>query len=99
DRNGIDDWFDIQSGTSVDANGNHIPDQCEAAACATCAGDVNGDARLDGRDIGAVVACVQMTGSMTPACVCCDINADGVIDVNDVNLIVAKLLGQSPGCP
>jgi DNA-binding beta-propeller fold protein YncE len=40
--NGIDDAIDIQQGTSLDANGNGIPDECE---------DCNGNGTLDPEDI------------------------------------------------
>ncbi len=39
--NGIDDWYDIQSGASTDCNGNGIPDECDLDAGTSA--DINGN--------------------------------------------------------
>src|SRR6185295_5758289 len=37
--NTVDDYFDIQSGTSADSNGNGVPDECDGPGTAFCFGD------------------------------------------------------------
>jgi hypothetical protein len=47
-QNGIDDYLDIQNGTSTDCNGDGVPDSCELPT-----GDCNGNGLLDVCEIAA----------------------------------------------
>lgn len=80
--NGVDDLADIANGTSVDANGNCIPDECEPQPCP---GDYNGDGVVDLADL------LEFLGQWNPALgqnvppgTGADVNGDGVIDLADL---------------
>ncbi|MFQ5410701.1 MAG: hypothetical protein ACE5EC_00320 [Phycisphaerae bacterium] len=77
---------------SADDNGNGIPDECE---CATCTGDMDGNAVLDSRDIrGFIDAYLGASSS------CSDMNADGgPLDSADLAMFVDALLTGGGPCP
>jgi subtilisin family serine protease len=56
-----------------------------------CVGDINGDDKIDMKDVGKVSSCF---GKSASCCFECDINEDGKIDMKDVGLI-AKKFGTS----
>jgi hypothetical protein len=72
--NGVEDFLDIMDGTSLDQNGNGIPDECESA----CPADVNGDSIVDVLDLLAVLAAWGAAGGPE------DINGDGIVNVLDL---------------
>lgn len=65
-----------------------------AAAGCTCPGDINGDLRKNGRDIGPFVQCVLAGG----ACGCADVDGVPGVDFGDVAVFVNLLLA-GPACP
>lgn len=78
------DQLDIANGTSEDANGNGIPDECEQPCP-----DVNSDGQVDVTDLLAVI---NAWGSPDgPA----DVNNDGDVNVSDL-LIVINAWGACP---
>jgi len=67
----------------------------------SCAGDLNGDNVVNGKDIAQFVRCA-VGGTATPGCTCADMNFDDAIDTNDLAVFVPKLLGindPNPNCP
>jgi len=79
---------------------------CDCVPACQCLGDMNGDCRLNARDIQRFVDCFRRVPQPDPldaACVCADMDEDGDIDMNDVALFVGKLLAVPkaacpPGC-
>ncbi|MEK6644096.1 MAG: sialidase family protein [Planctomycetota bacterium] len=95
-NDGVPDVCEIAAGG--DANGNGIPDICEPfPACGTCAGDMNGDTSVDGRDITAFIGCYLVFPTVPGSCGCADMNASHQINSADVGDFVNKLL--LGGCP
>ncbi|MFO0972680.1 MAG: hypothetical protein U1A27_04460 [Phycisphaerae bacterium] len=77
---------------SLDANSNLIPDECE---CPTCAGDLTGDARVNGDDVELFV-----TAYLGPFDRCADMDVSGPpLTSIDLQLFVARLLSGAPACP
>lgn len=73
-----------------------------APACATCAGDVSGNNRVDGADIEAFVGCLVNGPGPVPGCGCADLDNDASTTVLDIGPFVTKLLGAvdtNPACP
>ncbi len=79
---------------SADDNGNGIPDECESVACATCAGDLDGNGVRDGDDLQAYVA--GFMGGYDP---CVDMNGDLQHTSADIDLFVDVLINGPAGCP
>lgn len=83
--NGIDDAQDIATGTSLDANGNGTPDECEHAPKA---GDLDRDGDVDLSDLGTVLAayglCIGDVGYRTLA----DLDHNGCIDLSDLGVVL-----------
>jgi len=77
--------------TSVDANHNGIPDECDICPCK---GDMNADHALNGRDISGFVR--AFTTAFSP---CADMNNSGTLTTADITAFVNKLLQASPPCP
>jgi len=94
--NGIDDLCDVLSGTSLDENGNTVPDECEGP------GDLNCDGAVDFFDINAFVLYllnfpVWQTTYAGCHAVNGDINGDGVYpSFTDINPFVTLLSAHSP---
>lgn len=65
-----------------------------AAAGCTCLGDMNGDGKKNGRDIGLFAQCV-ITGG---ACACANVDGLPGLTPNDVAVFVAALLAGD-ACP
>lgn len=65
-----------------------------------CLGDMNNDNFVDGLDIQGFVDCLILGNPGTPACICADINVDGILNVIDqimfVNLLVQPGSTQCP---
>jgi subtilisin family serine protease len=90
--NGIDDWFDIQDGTSLDLNGNEIPDECELP------GDVNCDGLVNFDDINPFVAALVGQAAYEEQYPDCnwfnaDTNGDGIVNFDDIDSFVTLLAG------
>ncbi len=99
--NGSPDGCDIAVGTSADADGNDIPDECEAPACPwDC--DGSGDGSVNVADLLALLG--QYDPGAPTVCAgggSCDYSGNGCVDVTDL----LKLLGHYTtdpngiGCP
>lgn len=97
-------WF--QNGRRALASGAEggptlftITGECEAA-CATCPADTNGDSTLDGRDVQNFTECLLLSLGGPPAtgCDCANVVIDSVIDTQDIDQFVARMLSP-PSCP
>jgi len=77
-ENGIPDACEILGGVVEDSNGNGIPDECEVEACV---GDLNGDAVVDGADLGILL---ENWGGRGVG----DLNGDGVVDGADLGILL-----------
>jgi hypothetical protein len=81
--NGIDDWFDIRDGTSEDANGSGIPDECEP-----CPGDVNGDRVVDLSDLATLLSHFGTPSGATLSDG--DLDGDGDVELADLALLLSQ---------
>ncbi|MBI5763302.1 MAG: hypothetical protein HZA51_07245 [Planctomycetes bacterium] len=75
---------------------------CDCITDCVCRGDMNGDTKLNGKDIQQFVDCwVNYFGGYIDApCVCADMDSDGVLSDTDVNLFATKLLTDPDNlCP
>jgi hypothetical protein len=89
--NGIDDWFDIRDGTSLDVNGDGIPDEC-------LLGDLDCNGWVDFEDINPFVLAIADPVAYQTAYPDCnflngDCNGDGIVDFDDINPFVVLLSG------
>jgi hypothetical protein len=75
----VPDSCDIESGFSLDENGNGIPDECES-----CTGDVDGNGTVDTADLVALLAAWGAPGG--PA----DLDGNGVVDTADLVILLAS---------
>ena len=92
DGSGVPDQVEIADGILGDANGNWIPDCCEAGTpCDPCVGDVNFDGIVNGADISVLLGFWGLNGKPVAA----DINNDGQVDGADL----AQMLGSWGECP
>ena len=91
--NEVSDACDILAGTSPDANGNGIPDECEGPACGDCPTDVNGDGSTGPFDLAFLLG---NWGPCIPGddCECLDANDDRTVGPFDL----AVLLGAWGPC-
>ena len=81
--NGVLDLIDIIDGTSKDANGDGIPDEC-------CVGDIDGDGVVGVKDL------LDLLGAWGPNPLHpADFNGDGFVGVSDL----LTLLGTWSPCP
>lgn len=95
-----DNWIRVEVDyaavpASADANGNQIPDECEAPP--VCKGDTNCDGVVTFKDIDAFVARLGCPGSNPSACNSgcswqhADVNGDGSVTFKDIDPFVARL--------
>ncbi len=77
-RNCIADTDDIFGGTSLDANGNNIPDECE------CLANLDGDDDVDVADLLILIKNFGSTGSLLG-----DLDGDQDVDVADLIALIA----------
>ena len=90
---GIVDSGQILDGTFDDANGNGVPDCCDAGtACDPCLGDITGNGVVDSADLGILLAVWNTDGKRNPEA---DINGDGTVNAADLGI----LLGAWGPCP
>ena len=85
DQDNVEDALAISQGLVTDVNGNSVPDLCD------CLGDVDGDALVNGADIGAVLAAWGVASRNAST----DTNRDGVVDGADLGVV----LSQWGACP
>lgn len=106
-NNGTPDDQDIAMGTSLDANLNGIPDECE---CPTpfIRGEINGDGTIDIGDAIALLSFLFTNGPEANPAEAGDVNGDGMTDVADVIYLLAFQFSNGPvppapfpdpGCP
>jgi serine protease AprX len=91
--NGYADHVDIYNGTSPDANGNGVPDECEYTV-----GDLNCDGAVNAFDIDPFVLALtdpQGYQAAYPGCFIelADANGDGVVNGFDVDAFVELIVG------
>lgn len=94
-HNGTSDEIDLDSGFSMDANSNGIPDECETAFSR---GDLNCDERINNFDIDPFVLALIDSATyneMYSACdvLLADINQDGAVNNFDIDPFVSLLIG------
>jgi len=82
DSDGIRDVGEIVGG-AADINHNGIPDTCE------CLGDIYVDQRIDGGDLGVLLANWGPATS-SAASRACDIDRDGVVNGADLGILLAN---------
>lgn len=78
--NTITDSTDIEEGTSLDENGNGVPDECE------CPGDLNNDQVVDLADLSTLLANYGATGVAPEDG---DLDEDGDVDINDLSAMLS----------
>ncbi len=93
--NGIADHADIALGTSLDEDGDGIPDECQVPLL----GDMNCDGTVDRFDIEPFVQALvnpQLYLSLYPDCDInnADVNADGLLNVFDIDPFILLLEGN-----
>jgi hypothetical protein len=88
--NGVGDLSDIATGSSPDANGDGIPDECQ------CLADVDGNGVVDLSDLARMLSAFGTAsgdpGFDRPS----DIDRDGAIDLSDLTLLLS---GFGVACP
>jgi hypothetical protein len=90
---GIVDYGQIRSGELADANGNYIPDCCEATPpCGPCLADVDGSGAVNGVDLAAILNTWGTSGGKYPGA---DVNSDGIVNGADL----AEVLNSWGPCP
>lgn len=90
---GIVDYGQIRSGELADANGNYIPDCCEATPpCGPCLADVDDSGAVNGVDLAAILNTWGTTGGKYPGA---DVNSDGIVNGADL----AEVLNSWGPCP
>ncbi len=77
------DLVDILNGTSLDVNGNGIPDECEVL----CPADTNNSGAVDVDDLIAVVLAWGPCPAPPVACPA-DVNDNGIVDVDDLIAVI-----------
>lgn len=102
-NNGISDIQDVINHTSPDANGNLIPDECDAQICCVdVTGNINTVGIVDLSDLSALVSYLTGGGYQLPCWNEANINGAGIVDLSDLSALVAYLTGggyQFPNCP
>jgi subtilisin family serine protease len=80
--NTFTDSTDIADGTSLDENGNGVPDECEP----DCPGDLSGDSQVDLEDLAMLLASYGMTDATYEDG---DLDGDGDVDLADLSALLA----------
>jgi hypothetical protein len=81
--NGVLDPLDIASGSSVDSNGDGIPDECATI----CAADITADRNVDEADLAMVIDAWGQCESCSPACAA-DLVSTCFVDVDDLLAVI-----------
>jgi hypothetical protein len=82
--NGVLDSQDIANGTSLDANGNGIPDECEVQ----CVADINGDDSVNVDDLLAVINGWGACPSPCPPNCAADVDDTCAVNVDDLLVVI-----------
>jgi len=85
DANGVLDSCEIAGGWATDTNGNGILDSCEAPVN-TCTADLDGDAVVNGADLGALLGAWGPAGPATSA----DLDRDGFVGGADLGILLGS---------
>ncbi len=97
--NGVRDPIDLSNHTSLDANFNSIPDECDALICCSGkTGNVDGDAG-DVVDISDVTSTVDYLSGGYPISNCFsenDVDKSGAIDISDLMALIDFLASGLP---
>lgn len=84
-NNAIGDATEIAMGLVKDCDADGVPDECLASP-GRCAGDINGDGRTDTADL---VLLLLKYGRTVPLCDPANLNVDTVVDLLDLELLLA----------
>jgi hypothetical protein len=100
-RNSVPDSCDILSGTSADAEGNGIPDECEAGHEARFRrGDADGSGKIDITDAVATLMFLFMGGTAPECKDAADSDDSGKLDITDaVSSLMFQFMGGTPPAP
>ncbi len=82
--NQIDDGCDITDGTSLDTNGNGIPDECE------CPGDIDGDGMVGITDFLSVLGLWGPCAVPCPPTCAPDVDGDCIVGINDFLIVLGN---------
>ena len=89
--NGVGDTGDVAGGTSLDLNGNGIPDECEGL------GDLDGDGDVDLDDFNLFAGCLMGPEVAYPqGCDRADLDGEGDVDLDDFAILQEVFAGASP---
>ncbi len=95
-------WFQngrrsFSTGSNLGPTEFSVDAVCDAV-CATCGGDMNADVTLDGKDVQNFTNCALLDfgGPPSAGCECANVVLDGVIDSQDVDAFVVRLLDPPP---
>ena len=83
-KNGILDYLDIINGTSLDINGNGVPDECE------CLADLTGDDQVNVEDIFAVLGLWGECPDPCPPYCAGDLTEDCTVNIDDIFTILGE---------
>jgi hypothetical protein len=87
-NDGLVDHGQILGGELDDANGNGVPDCCDAGtSCIPCPGDITGNGVVDGVDLSLVLATWLTDGDQGK--VNSDRNGDGIVNGLDLAIVLA----------
>ncbi|PWB74425.1 hypothetical protein C3F09_03990 [candidate division GN15 bacterium] len=102
-NNGVSDIQDIVNHTSQDANGNFIPDECDALVCCEgVTGNVNLQGIVDLSDLSALISYLTGGGYQLPCYNEANVNGSGIVDLSDLSALISYLTGGGylpPNCP
>ena len=77
--NGVPDGEDMTVGTSLDLDGDGVPDECGAA----CPADLSHDGKVDGADLGILLVAWDVEGPSEA-----DLDGSGTVDGADLGLLL-----------
>jgi hypothetical protein len=97
-NNDVVDETDIEEGTSPDANGNWIPDECDGYIPEYTCGDANNDGTVNVSDAVAIINYVFVGGDPPLPLEAGDVNCDETCNVSDAVWIINYVFvgGNSP---
>lgn len=84
--NGIDDSVDIFTGTSIDHDGDGVPDECQVGLCSA---DLNQDGVVGGADMGLLLMAWGECPDLEPGCLG-DLDGNGSVGGPDLGLFCAS---------
>ena len=84
DGDGVADWREIIEGTTIDTDGDGIPDPCDEDTPGDCRGDITENGAVDAVDMGILLAVWGTSGKNNPRA---DIDGSGIVDAVDLGLL------------